>query len=125
MGAFQLLLGYLIQGLWTLPILAYLLLVSVCVPRMALLWAVALPIIPILLEATLFQTRLISTSIARHIEPAALPTALGQEDRIMPMVTTVGDQLALLVNPDLWIGVIIGAVFLYAAARVRGLNNEL
>jgi ABC-2 type transport system permease protein len=125
MGAFQLLLGFLIQGLWTLPILAYLLLVSVCVPRMALLWAVALPIIPILLEATLFQTRVLSTGIAKHIEPAALPNFLSEEDRIMPVVSTVGDQLALLINPDLWIGVVIGAAFLYAAARVRGINNEL
>lgn len=124
MGAFQLLLGFLIQGLWTLPILAYLLLVSVCVPRMALLWAVALPIIPVMLEATLFQTRVLATGITKHIEPAALPNFLSQEDRIMPVVRTIGDQLALLVNPDLWIGVIIGAAFIYAAARVRGINNE-
>jgi ABC-2 type transport system permease protein len=124
-GVFQLLLGFLIQGLWTLPILAYLLLISVCVPRMALLWAVALPIIPVMLEATLFQTRVLSNGIAKHIEPAALPNFLGADDQIMPVVRTVGDQLALLINPDLWIGVIIGAAFVYAAARVRGINNEL
>ena len=46
MGAVQLVLGFLIQGLWVLPILGYLLLVSVSVPRMALLWAIALPVIP-------------------------------------------------------------------------------
>lgn len=125
MGAFQLVLGFLIQGLWTLPILAYLLLISVSVPRMALLWAIALPVIPIMLEGALFQTRIIATGIAKHIEPAALPNFLGREDRIMPVVSTVGDQLALLLNPDLWIGVIIGAAFLYAAARVRGISNEL
>ncbi len=125
MGAFQLLLGFLIQGLWILPILAYLLLVSVSVPRMALLWAVALPIIPVMLEATLFQTRVLATGIAKHLEPAALPNFLTQEDRIMPEVFTVGDQLALLLNPDLWIGVAIGAALIYAAARVRGINNEL
>ena len=125
MSTFQLLLGFLIQGLWTLPIMAYLLLISVSVPRMALLWAVALPIIPVLLEATLFKTRVLSTGIAKHIEPAALPNVLRGDDRIMPVVSTVGDQLALLINPDLWIGVIIGAALLYAAARVRGINNEL
>lgn len=126
MGALQLLLGFLIQGLWTLPILAWLLLVSVSVPRMALLWALALPIIPVMLEATLFQTRVLATGIAKHIEPAALPNLFfTQEDRIMPVVRTVGDQLALLLNPDLWIGLIIGAALLYAAARIRGINNEL
>jgi len=125
MGAFQLVLGFLIQGLWTLPILAYLLLVSVSVPRMALLWAIAVPVIPIMLEGALFQTRILATGIAKHIEPAALPNFLGSDDRIMPVVSTVGDQLALLLSPDLWIGVIIGAAFLYAAARVRGISNEL
>ncbi|TNF87498.1 MAG: hypothetical protein EP301_06670 [Gammaproteobacteria bacterium] len=125
MGAFQLALGFLIQGLWVLPILGYLLLVSVSVPRMALLWAIALPVVPVLLEGAIFKTRVISTGIAKHIEPAALPNFLGSDDRIMPVVSTVGDQLALLLNLDLWIGVIIGAAFLYAAARVRGISNEL
>ncbi len=124
-GTFQLLLGYAIQGLWMLPITAYLLLVSVSVPRMALLWAVGLPVIPVMLEAALFQTRVISTGIAKHIEPAALPNFFGQDDRIMPVVRTVGDQLSLLMTADLWIGVLIGAAFLYAAARVRGISNEL
>jgi len=124
-GAFQLALGFLIQGLWTLPLLAYLLLVSVCVTRMALLWAIAVPIVLSLLEGIIFRTSILSTSIAKHIEPAALPDSLGRSDRIMPVVTTVGDQLSLLLNPGLWVGVIIGAAFLYAAARVRGINNEL
>lgn len=125
LGAVQLLLGFLIQGLWTLPILAYLLLISVSVPRMALLWAVALPIIPIMLEAALFQTSVLSTSITKHIEPAALPNFLGDDDRIMPVARTVGDQLSLLLTPDLWLGVLVGAALLYAAARVRGISNEL
>ena len=78
-----------------------------------------------MLEGAIFQTRVIATGIAKHIEPAALPNFLGSDDRIMPVVSTVGDQLALLLNLDLWIGVIIGAAFLYAAARVRGISNEL
>ena len=87
--------------------------------------AVGLPIIPVMLEAALFQTRIISTGIARHIEPAALPNFLGQDDRIMPVPRTVGDQLSLLITPELWIGMLIGAAFLYAAARIRGISNEL
>lgn len=124
-GAVQLLIGFFIQGLWTLPILGYLLLISVSVPRMALLWAIAVPVIPIVLEGALFKTGIIATGIAKHIEPAALPNFLGRDDRIMPVISTVSDQLALLLNPDLWIGVLIGAAFLYAAARVRGISNEL
>lgn len=124
-GALQLLLGFLIQGLWVLPVAAYLLLVSVSVPKLTLLWAVLLPIIPAILELVVFKTRVLSIGISKHIEPAALPNFTDDDDRIMPVVTTVGDQLALLINPDLWIGVLIGAALLYAAARVRGINNEL
>ena len=124
MSGLQLLVGFFIQSLWVLPVAGYLLLISVSVPRMALLWAVALPIAPALLELVLFETRVLATGISKHIEPAALP-GFGGDDRIMPIVRTLGDQLALLANPDLWIGVVIGAGFLYAAARVRGLNNEL
>lgn len=124
LGAFQLLLGFLIQSLWVLPVAAYLMLISVSVTRMALLWAVAVPVGAALLELALFGTRILATGVSRHLEPAALP-GFGDDDRLMPVVHTVGDQLALLVNPDLWLGVLIGAGFVYAAARVRGLNNEL
>ncbi len=125
LGAFQLLLGFLIQGLWVLPVVGYLLLVSVSVPKLTLLWAVLLPIIPGILEYVVFRTRVLATGISKHLEPAALPNFTGDDERIMPVVTTVGDQLALLFNPDLWIGVLIGAALIYAAARVRGINNEL
>jgi ABC-2 type transport system permease protein len=125
LGGFQLLLGFFVQSLWVLPLASYLLLVSVSVPRMTLLWAVALPVLPVLLESVLLETRVLATGISKHMEPAALPVLTGDDERIMPVVSTVGDQLALLVNPDLWIGVLIGAALLYAAARVRGINNEL
>lgn len=125
LGGFQLLLGFFIQGFWVLPVVAYLLLVSVSAPKLTLLWAALLPIVPGMIEYVLFRTKVLSTGFAKHIEPAALPNFVGDDERIMPMAVTVSDQLALLINPDLWIGVIIGAALIYAAARVRGINNEL
>ncbi|MGD8830987.1 MAG: hypothetical protein PVF57_10320 [Pseudomonadales bacterium] len=124
-GASLLIIGFLIQGLWVLPIAGYLLLVSVSVSRLALLWAVAIPILPAIIESLVFRTRILATGIAKHTEPAALPNFTGDNERIMPDVHGIGDQLALLVNVDLWIGVLIGAALVYAAARLRGLKNEL
>ena len=98
-GFIQLLVGMLIQGLWALPILGYLLLVSASVPRMALLWAVALPIVPVLLEGALFQSRTLATAILRHIDLAALPNLYGVFfERLLPVPTTLGSQLAVLVD---------------------------
>ncbi len=124
-GTFQSLLGFLIQALWVLPISGYMLVVSVAAPRMTLLWAVAAPIVPVMIEYVLFRTNYLSTGIAKHMEPAALPNFLGDDERIMPVTTTVGEQLSLLVSLDLWLGVVIGAAFVYGAAQLRGMKNEL
>jgi ABC-2 type transport system permease protein len=124
-GAVQLVLGFLIQGLWVLPIAGYLLLVSVAVPRQPLLWALVIPIPIAIVEYVVLRTRMLADFIARHAEPAALPNFTGDDDRIMPVVHTAGDQLALLLDPDLWLGLLIGAVLLYAAARLRAFKNEL
>ncbi|MEM8769089.1 MAG: hypothetical protein AAGE43_16705 [Pseudomonadota bacterium] len=124
-GTFQYLLGFLIQALWVLPISGYLLLVSAAAPRLTLLWAIAVPVVPVLLEYVLFRTGYLSSGISRHMEPAALPNFLGDDERIMPVVTTVGEQLSLLISLDLWVGVLIGAAFVWGAAQLRGMKNEL
>lgn len=124
-GTAQLVLGFLIQGLWVLPVAGYLLLVSVAVSRQPLLWALVLPIPIAILEYVVLRSREFADFIARHTEPAALPNFTGDDERIMPVAQTVGDQLVLLLDPGLWLGVLIGAALIYAAARLRGLRNEL
>jgi len=124
-GAVQLVLGFLIQGLWVLPIAGYLLLVSVAVPRQPLLWALVIPVPIAIIEYGVLRTRMLADFIARHTEPAALPNFTGDDDRIMPVAHSVVDQLALLLSPDLWLGVLIGAALLYGAARLRAFRNEL
>jgi len=124
-GFLKMVLGFLIQALWSLPVAGYLLLISASVPKLTLLWAIVVPIGPALLERILFNTQFIATGFAKHMEPAAIPNFTGDDDRIMPVVTTVGDQLSLFLTADMWIGVLFGVAFLYAAVRMRGLNNEL
>lgn len=124
-GTVHLLVGFLIQGFWILPVAGYLLLVSVAVSRQPLLWAVLLPIPLAIVEYVAFGTRLLADFISRHLEPAALPNFTGDGDRIMPVIQSLGDQLALLVHPDLWLGVIVGAGLVYGAAWLRRHKNEL
>ena len=124
-GAFQLVLGFLIQGFWTLPIWAWLLFVSALVPRLPLMWAILIPLVPIVAEVILFRTSVISQSIAKHAEAAAIPNLSGGNDRIMPLAQTVSDQLALLATADFWLGVLLGLALLYGAVRLRELKNEI
>jgi ABC-2 type transport system permease protein len=123
-GAFQLVLGILIQGFWTLPIWAWLLFISALVPRLPLMWAILIPLVPIVAEFILFRSNEISLNIAKHAEAAAMPN-LSDNDRIMPLAQTVSDQLALLATPDLWLGVLLGLALLYGAVRLRELKNEI
>lgn len=124
-GVVHLVLGFLIQGLWVLPIAGYLLLVSVAVSRQPLLWALLIPIPIAIVEYVVLRTRMLADFIALHTEPAALPNFTGDDERIMAVPHTVGDQLLLLLEPQLWLGVLIGAALLYAAARFRSFRNEL
>jgi hypothetical protein len=67
----------------------------------------------------------IATGILKHTEIAALGNYTFDDDRMMPVPTTAAEQLALLLQADLWIGVAIGCALLWIAARVRSIRNEL
>jgi ABC-2 type transport system permease protein len=123
-GTFQVLLGFAIQSLWVLPVVAWLLLISAAVPRLPLMWAILVPLVPITAEAILFRSGVISTHIGKHIEGAALPNYL-EGERFMPAAKTLGDQLSLLATADLWLGALLGLVLLYGAVRLRGVQNEI
>jgi ABC-2 type transport system permease protein len=118
-------LGSLIQGLWTLPVTAYLLLVSAAVPRLTLLWALLAPVLPIVGERLLLGSDVIARGIVKHTEIAALGNYTFDDDRIMPVPTNAAEQLALLANADLWLGVLIGCALLWLAAQLRRIRNEL
>ena len=124
-GTLKSVLGFLIQAFWSLPVTSFLLLISASVPRLTLLWALVVPVSVGIAEFVIFRTKFISDGLSRHMEPAALPNFIGDDERIMPVVATVGDQLALLVTADMWIGVAIGLAFLYGAVRMRGIKNEI
>jgi ABC-2 type transport system permease protein len=124
-GTLKSVLGFLIQAFWSLPVTGFLLLISASVPRLTLLWALVVPVSVGIAEFVIFRTKYISDGLSRHMEPAALPNFIGDDERIMPVVSTVGDQLALFVTADMWIGVVIGLAFLYGAVRMRGIKNEI
>ena len=54
-----------------------------------------------------------------------MPDLFGDDERITPVAASVGDQLALLLSADLWLGVGLGLAFLYGAVRMRGIRNEI
>ncbi len=124
-GAAQQLIGYIIQGFWALPLYGWLLLVSATASKSPVVWASLVPFVPALLEKLLFGTSFITTGIFSHLKFAALPSLSKAEDGKIGDLTTLGDQIGLLATTDLWVGVIIGGLFLYATIYYRGRLNEI
>ena len=116
---FHLLLGYAVHGLWAAPVYAWVMLVSAWASRAPLLWAIGGPVVVILLERIVFDTSHLATFIGNHVRSQALPRLSGQPDM------TFTDQLAVLADPGLWLGMIIGGGLLVATIYCRKRFNEI
>ena len=123
-GWIHLVIGYLVQGFWMLPVYGWLLLVSAWTNRNPVLVAVLAPIIPIALEAVLFQTTYLSNWISSHFRWVALPGFSGVE-RSQMHTTDLSDALAVLASGDFYLGIFIGAALVAGAVWFRRANNEI
>ncbi len=119
----KLLLGYVLHGLWVLPVYAWFLLVASALPRSPLLWAIGGPWIVIILERIFFGTSVLQGWILSHIAPLAIPYASSSES-----VYTAGGQFqpfAILALRGLWGGLLVAAALLAATVYLRRRNNEV
>jgi len=107
-----------IHGLWQSPIYAWLLLVSAWARRVPILWA-ALPLLTIgIVEKVAFNTTYFGSLIGNRFTGGSEGIAVMESGRAMdPMMLFA--PLHFLINPGLWIGLAVTAVFLGAAARLR------
>ena len=120
-----LLYGLIVLALWHAPIYGWLLLVSNWARRATFLWAV-LPIIAIeIFEKITFGTAHFSAFIGHRIFGFA-PHAfyfVGHGPSIESLAQlTPGRYLA---SPDLWLGLLVAAGFLFAAVRLRRYGGPL
>jgi ABC-2 type transport system permease protein len=107
-----------VHVLWHAPIYAWLLLVSAWARRMPFLWA-ALPLLAIgVLEKIAFNTTHFAAMLGRRLSGPETYD-LGPAGRSsMHMMSHLGLG-TFLSAPDLWIGLVIAAMFLAAAVRLR------
>ncbi|MDH3642900.1 MAG: hypothetical protein OES38_12440, partial [Gammaproteobacteria bacterium] len=126
MGAVELVVGYLLQGLWALPLYAWLLAVSAAAPRVPFVWAVVVPFVPMAVEKVAYGTEVIYTFVRGHAGLAAMP-APPQVNETGAVTGGIGiaEQLALLGTAQMRLGLGIAAVLLWAAIWFRTRNNDL
>jgi ABC-2 type transport system permease protein len=121
-----LLYGLVVIALWHAPIYGWLLLVSGWARRATFLWAV-LPFLAIsMFEKITFNTGYFARMIGRRLTGFA-PEAFafnphGKESINSMAQLTFGNYLS---SPDLWIGLVFGGAFIFAAIRLRRYRGPL
>jgi ABC-2 type transport system permease protein len=107
-----------IHGLWQSPIYAWLLLISGWARRAPILWAALPPLTIGIVEKVAFNTTYFGSLIGNRFTGGSEGIAVMERGRAMdPMMLFA--PLHFLINPGLWIGLAVTAVFLAAAVRLR------
>jgi len=106
------------HGLWYAPLYGWLLLVSAWARRAPFLWALLPPLVVVVVEKIAFDTSHFAHLLAFRFAGGSdsVPFTVGP----MSMgVLTVSDVVQFFTDPGLWTGLVITAVFLAAAVRLR------
>ena len=107
-----------IHGLWQSPIYAWLLLVSGWARRIPILWATLPPLTIGIVEKVAFNTTYFGSLIGNRFTGGSEGIAIMERGRAMdPMMLFA--PLHFLINPGLWMGLAVTAVFLAVAIRLR------
>ncbi len=123
--------------LWYVPMVAFYLLVSALAPRSPFGFAVLVPLGAMLLEKIVFGTRLLATmlflrspvGLFAHIFGPQGTHGLGfvfkKNDVDMPVsLFSIMKPLEFLATPELWVGLVIGAVFIAGAVWARRYRDQ-
>jgi ABC-2 type transport system permease protein len=126
--------GLLVSMLWYAPMAAFLLLVSAWARRNVFLWASLPPVIAIIIERAAFGTRytqgLLEYRSWSGIWNALLTKPIGPESighgrvySLAELFDNVSMSRAFL-NIDLWLGLAVAAVLVFAAIRIRRYRDD-
>jgi len=117
--------------LWYLPILTYLMVVSVWARRNAFLWAVLPPVSILAIEGLILQSHNFGNFLGRRfigmfqILQASSGKMFGDENE---GIVTVGEVLksvtAVFTHYETWAGVLAAAAMIFAAIRIRRYRDD-
>lgn len=125
-----------VQTLWYFPLFAWLLMVSAYAKRAVVLWAVLPPIGVIWLEQLLFSSDRFAHLIGDRLGgvfPLAFRVDVKEQVAILPggaelhfgaPLSELIDPWPFIVSPSLWLGLLVGAVFVVAAILLRRYRDE-
>ena len=115
-----------LHGIWYAPLYAWLLLVSAWATRAPFLWAVLPPVAVGIFERIAFGSRHFATMLQTHFlgEPSS-DNASGMTME-MSMDMLAPPMLGhFLMSPGLWVGLLVTAIFLLGAVRLRRVRGPM
>jgi ABC-2 type transport system permease protein len=125
--------GLLVSMLWYAPMAAFLLLVSAWARRNVFLWATLPPVIAIIIERAAFGTRYTQHLLEYRswsgiwnvllTDPITPESGHGRVVSLADLFDNTSMSRAFL-NIDLWLGLAVAAVLLFAAIRIRRYRDD-
>jgi len=107
-----------VHGLWYAPLYGWLLLVSAWAPRAPFMWAFLPPFVIWGVEKIAFNTSYFLAMLQYRLTGPAPSTAATQGGTVMDMLSAL-TLAQFLSTPGLWVGLVVAAIFLAAAVRLR------
>ena len=104
-----------VHGLWYAPLYAWLLLVSAWAPRAPFMWAFLPPFVVWGVERLAFNTSYFLNLLQYRLMGSP---SMQSHDHTQDFTATLIPH-HFFSNPDLWTGLVVAAVFLFAAVRLR------
>jgi len=141
---FTLAFALIVQSLWLLPFFGWFLLCSAWARKLVLAWAVLIPLGAMLVERLFIGTHYLSNAIFSHL--AKLFTLVmsghysvngvsigpgividGKPDTFAShgALMTLGSLARVFAQPEMWIGIAIGAIFVFGAIWLRRNRSEI
>jgi ABC-2 type transport system permease protein len=125
--------GLIVSMLWYAPMAAFLLLVSAWARKNVFLWATLPPVIAIIVEKAAFDTRYIANLLkyrswtgiwdALLDRPITPEMGHGRVVSLADLFDNIPMSKAFL-DVDLWLGLVVAAVFVFAAVRIRRYRDD-
>ncbi len=115
----QLLVGFLLNGVWMLPVFAWIMCVSSVATKVPFLWVIAVPWVLGLLERIFLGTTHFADAITAHAASGTLPVP------VEGGIYTFGRMFSVVGQPEMWVGLLIGVGLIYLTIYFRGRFNVI
>lgn len=130
--------SFLVQSLWFVPLIGWVMLASAWSRRSPFIWVVLPPIVLVILEQTLLRSSRFAEILGERIV-GVIPLAYQMNERQweamkdsiesgnvdnVARITDIINPTALLSSPQLWTGFVVGALFVAAAIWLRRYRDE-